>query len=107
MNSLTSAPAMKPEALAERITTPRGGFCRNAARCVSSSSRESRDSALVEVPGRSKLSQAMLSPSVCSAQEGVAVEFIGSLLGDRGLRRITPHVEVAKDGTVIGEPDVG
>src|SRR5436190_1278292 len=105
-NSLTSAPAMNPPALADRITTPRGGDAASARRCVSNSSSVARDRTLVDVPGLSNESQAI--PSTSSRAQAAAASFItrDSCHG-RLQSRGAEDIEVAEDGPVIGEADVG
>src|SRR5688572_29168560 len=106
-NSRTSAPAMNPEALPERITRPRSRCCRSACTCASSSTSVSRDSTLVEVPGLSKVSQAMPSASVTRVHADGAGPFIAGS-GYRGLRRHgAAHIEIAKYRPVVREPHVG
>ena len=62
-NSLTSAPAMKPEVLSERITRPAGRAVSSSPSILSSSSIRSADSVLALAPSRSNSSQAMPSAS--------------------------------------------
>jgi hypothetical protein len=62
-NSLTSAPAMKPDVFAERITRPAGRWPSNSPRILSNSSITSEDSVLALAPSRSNSSQAMPSAS--------------------------------------------
>jgi|SRR5688572_7934013 hypothetical protein len=107
-NSLTSAPAMNPLVLAERITRPRSVVDASAFRCESSSSSASRDRTLVELPGLSKVSQAMPSASTSRAQAAAAEVFMARTSGYGGLRRHrAANREVAEDRTVIRETHVG
>ena len=62
-NSLTSAPAMKPDVLAERMTRPVGRWLSSSANILSSSSITSAESVLALLPSRSNNSQATPSAS--------------------------------------------
>ena len=62
-NALTSAPAMKPDFLAERMTRPVGRWPSSSASTLSSSSIRSAESVLALVPSRSNNSQATPSAS--------------------------------------------
>src|SRR5580692_462295 len=80
VNSLMSAPAMKPLFLAEMSTRPRGRDCSSFPRCSLSSASTLAESTLAEVPGLSKLSHAMRSASSVSVQAGAAAA-AGSFMG--------------------------
>src|SRR5271168_1601993 len=69
VNSLISAPAMKPLALAESTTTPTGLIAAISVSLPASSLRTEADSTLVEVPGMSQVSHAMRSASTSSVQQ--------------------------------------
>ncbi len=62
-NSLTSAPAMNPDGLAERMTRPAGRLLSSSDSTRSNSSSTSAESVLALAPSRSNRSQAMPSPS--------------------------------------------
>ena len=62
-NALTSAPAMKPDFLAERMTRPVGRWPSSSDKTLSSSSIRSAESVLALVPSRSNSSHATPSES--------------------------------------------
>src|ERR1700677_337208 len=115
VNSLMSAPAMKPLFFADITTTPRGGG--NAIRSSRALSSRSTplDSTLVEVSGLSTVSQTMpsLSRSIFQAEEEASIFFIFPPSGARSGRRrallgvVRAHVEIAHQRTVIRVPHVG
>src|SRR5919109_2623189 len=84
VNSLMSAPAMKPLLFAEITTTPRGMSRSSAARRASSSASTPLERTLAEVPGLSIVSQAMPSASRASLQDPLAVSFMYGLPSRRG-----------------------
>src|SRR6266705_796027 len=68
VNSPTSAPAMNPDSLAERMMSARGCSACSSSRTRSNSSIASAESVLVEAPSLSKDSHARWSRSVSSFQ---------------------------------------
>src|SRR5262245_51507059 len=105
-----SAPAMKPLFLAERITSPFGGFCANGAISAPSSSSTARPSTLVDVPGLSRVSQAMPSASRSTFHAAATGVFIGEPYGEScrwaAGQGVFANGEVADQRTVVGEAHV-
>src|SRR5688572_10977616 len=101
-NSLTSAPAMKPLDFAERMTRPFGGDAASSFTCLPSSITVSLESTLVDVPGLSKVSQAMPSASTSRDQAVVAGWVMTGKLSYSRLRRHgAANGEVAEDGPMV------
>src|SRR5579883_1681912 len=120
VNSLMSAPAMKPLFLPEITTRPRGGTAATSSSSASSSRSTWLESTLTEVPGLSAVSQTMPSPSRSIFQARVAVSVLftlslpffrasGAGSGRGGSLRgsIGPHVEIADERAVIREAHIG
>src|SRR5215831_833384 len=63
VNSSTSAPAMKPLSLPERITSPLGGCAESSSSTIPSSASTSCESVLVDAPSLSRTSHASSSAS--------------------------------------------
>src|SRR5580700_6731017 len=114
VNSLMSAPATKPLFFAEITTTPRGARRSSVATSPSSSVSTLPDSTFAEVPGLSRVSQAMPSASISSFQDGLALSFMVSAPGaatasgrrDGAYRSPGAHAEIAHQRAVIGEAHV-
>ena len=68
VNSSTSAPAMKPEDLPERMMSARGFFVLSSSSIAENSATASAESVLVEDSALSNVSQTMLSRSVSGFQ---------------------------------------
>ena len=66
VNSSTSAPAMKPESLPERITIPRGRSCPSRSTIAVNSAMTSAEKVFVDAPALSKVTQTMPSASLSS-----------------------------------------
>src|SRR6185437_11432223 len=104
VNSLMSAPAMKPLFLPESTTTPRGGGNAIRSMMASSSRRTWLESTLADVPGLSTVSHTIPSLSLSICHAAVAVSAIGSGRGRVLFTRA--HVEVAHERAMIRIADV-
>src|SRR6202023_1973091 len=109
VNSLISAPATKPLFLAEMTTTPRGRVRSSVASTPSSSVSTSADSTFAEVPGLSRVSQAMPSASLSTFQDAAALSFMVQVParasaaggGYRAHRHPGAHPEIAYQWAVV------
>src|ERR1700744_3681360 len=97
-----SAPAMNPEGLPERITTPRGGGGRSACSSASSSRMTCCESVLADVSGLSKVNQAIpwASRSIFQAELLIFFEFSRGTVAAHGA---TVDVEIAHQRAMVGK----